>query len=56
MYVDDLLRTLEKSGVGCHMGNRYVGALAYADDITLICPSVSGLRKMVTICENHAQE
>ena len=26
------------SGLGCRMGNSYVGALLYADDITLLCP------------------
>ena len=36
IYTDSLLKRLEESGVGCHMGGHFTGALAYADDITLL--------------------
>ena len=36
VYTDGLLLRLQESGIGCHMGGHYAGALAYADDITLI--------------------
>ena len=35
------------------MGGHYADALAYADDITLISPSMTGLRKMSSICEQY---
>ena len=38
------------------MVGHYAGALAYADDITLISPSMTGLRKMSSICEQYASE
>ena len=38
------------------MGEHYAGALAYADDITLISPSMTGLRKKSSICEQYASE
>ena len=38
--VDGLLLCLQRSGLGCHISNTYMGALSYADDITLISPSV----------------
>lgn len=56
VYIDDLLIELEKSGIGCQIGNRFVGTLAYADDLTLICPTVYGMRKMVAICERYAEQ
>jgi len=28
--------------------------LAYADDLVLIAPSASGMRKMLSICDNYA--
>ena len=43
IYTDSLLKRLEESGVGCHMGGHFTGALAYADDITLLSPSMPGL-------------
>ena len=56
VYTDGLLLRFQESGIGCHMGGHYAGALAYADDITLISPSMTGLRKMSGICEQYASE
>ena len=56
VYIDELLEKLGKSGIGCHMGPYFVGALGYADDIILLCPSVVGLNKMIRICEEYAEK
>ena len=48
IYTDNLLKRLEKSGVGCHLGGHCTGALAYADDITL--------RTLSKVCEEYATE
>ena len=56
LYIDGLLIRLQKSGVGCHMNNIYMGALSYADDITISCPSLYGLSIMLDICNNFANE
>ena len=56
VYHDGLLLRLLEGGIGCHMGGHYAGALAYADDITLKSPSMTGLRKMSSICEQYASE
>ena len=54
IYTDSLLKIFEKSGVGYHMGGHFTGALAYADDITLLSPSMSGLRTLSKVCEEYA--
>ena len=56
IYIDDLLLKLKNAGIGCHIGNYYFGALGYADDIVLLCPTKEGLRKMIRICETYADE
>ena len=56
IYVDDLLEKLKNNGIGCHIGNIFVGALGYADDLILLCPSVVGLKEMIKICEDYANE
>ena len=50
IYYDALLIELKKSGFGCHIGNTFMGALSYADDITLLAPTRMALRKMMSIC------
>ena len=47
---------LEKSGVGCHMGNHYTGGIGYADDLTLLTPTRSGLKVLIEICEQYADD
>ena len=54
LYIDRLLLCLQRSGLGCHISNTYMGALSYADDITLISPSLYGLNRMLDICNKFA--
>jgi len=56
IYLDDLLVRLGSSGVGCYIGLNFVGALAYADDIVLVAPTPSALRKLLVICDIYALE
>ena len=56
LYIDDLLLALSKSGVGCFIGNNFVSALVYADDIVLVAPTASALRKLLSICGDYASE
>ena len=56
IYTDSLLKILEESGVGCHMAGHFTVALAYADDITLLSSSMSGLRTLSNACEEYATE
>ena len=56
VYMDSLLVRLRKSGVGCHVGGVFAGAVGYADDLLLSAPSRSGMQKMLRICEQYALE
>ena len=49
VHIDELLLKLSAAGVGCYMGSTFVGALAYADDIVLICPTPSALRLLLKL-------
>ena len=46
---------LKKSGIGCHRMS-YMGILGYADDVTLLSPSIRGLNRMLSICEEFGKE
>jgi hypothetical protein len=56
IYDDNLLYRLESSGVGCHIGNVFMGALAYADDVTLLGPSRMSINKMLQISNDFSKE
>ena len=56
IYIDTLLIRLKHAHIGCHMNNIFVGALSYADDITLLCTSICGIIKMIDICCEYAKE
>ena len=43
LYYDELIAKLASSGYGCRIAGHFVGALSYADDITLLSPSLQGL-------------
>ena len=54
--MDGLFENLEKSGVGCHMGNHYTGGIGYADDLSLLTTTRSGLKVLIEICEQYADD
>ena len=43
------------SGFGCHIKGVYMGALSYADDITIMCTSIGGLNEMLKISYSFEQ-
>ena len=48
--MDELLFKLERSGLGFKLYNVYCGILMYADDILLLCSSITKLQLIVDIC------
>src|ERR1051325_2119127 len=53
VYVNDMLVKLTKRG--CSIMRRALEALMYADDITLISPSVFELQAIISVCESELQ-
>ena len=46
VYMDE---NLSESGVGCYWGHHFVGTFCYTDDVVLLAPCVSALRRMLDI-------
>jgi len=42
--------------LGCHLGDNYIGCIAYADDIILLSASLVNLQKMLAICCAQGKE
>ena len=55
-YVDGLFSRLSVLNVGCHVGPYFAGVFGYADDLNLLCPTIYGLKRMITVCEQYAAE
>ena len=56
VYIDKLFQTLEQSGYGCYVFDKYCGVVSYADDIALIAASKKQLEKMAEICVLFAKQ
>ena len=53
-YIDELLLQLQASGFGSYIGQYFVGALAYADDVTLLGPTLTSITSMLHVVKVSA--
>ena len=51
-----MLQRLKQKDIGCHIGASFTGALCYADDLSLLCPTTRGPQKMISVCSEFAEE
>ena len=56
VYLDKLLKILKQRNIECKIGATYLGVFGYADDLTLLYPSISCLKEMLKICEDYASD
>ena len=54
VYLNKLIEILRTSNVGCRYGSQYMGVYCYADDLSLLSPSFTGLQEMLRLCELYA--
>jgi hypothetical protein len=51
-----MLKLLADTGIGCYIGTNFVGALAYADDIVILAPTATAMRRLLAVCDEYARE
>jgi len=56
LYMDDLGRLLNSSGVGCRIGSTISNYIWYADDLCLLAPSICALQRLINISCNYVLE
>ena len=56
VYLSDLFCQLRDQNIGCHMNSHFVGAVIYADDITLLGPTCNSVMALLDICGNYAHD
>ena len=50
VFIDDLVKLVNKGNIGCKIGASCTAIFLYADDIMLLAPSVQALKFLVNIC------
>ena len=53
VYVDDMVKLMRNSGVGCHIIRLFVAAILFADDLAILAPTRSALQKLIDICVEY---
>ena len=54
VYMDDLVKQLRASKLGCHIANLFVACVLYADDVCLIAPTRKSLQLLLDTCHDYA--
>ena len=54
IYLNKLIEILRTSNVGCRYGSQYMGVYYYADDLSLLSQTLTGLQEMLRLCELYA--
>ena len=56
VYMDELIHKLDVNDAGCHIGRQFTGAFCYADDLTILFPTIRWLQKILHVCDKFANE
>ena len=54
VYLNGLIEKLRKNNIQCRYGSEFMGVFCYADDLSLLCPSFTGIKEMLRTCEIYA--
>lgn len=53
VFIDGVVNSVQRTGLGCYIGVTNVSVFLYADDILLLAPSVYALQKLVHAVESY---
>ena len=56
VYMNELIEILRKNNIGCRYGSEYIGVFCHADDLSVLCPSFTGIKEMLKTCEDYAMK
>jgi len=54
-FIDDLVKLVSKTNIGCRIGTCCTAIFLYADDVILLAPSVCALQSLVNVCMTELQ-
>ena len=56
IYIDDLVKILRASGIGCHILRRFLACILFADDMSLIAPTRGSMQQLLDICFEYGRK
>ena len=56
IYLNNLTLNLRNSNIACKYRSEYMGVFGYANDLSLLCPSFTGIKEILNICEKYARK
>ena len=56
VYLNGLIEKLRKNNIRCRYDSEFMGVFGYADDLSLLSPSFTGIKEMLRTCEIYADE
>ena len=55
IFINDMLNDVSTSGNGVRIGDEQYNVCAYADDVTLLSSTITGLQRNINICADYAK-
>ena len=56
VYIDDLIMILRATGIGCHIMQRFLACILFADDMTLLSPTRHGMQLLLNKCAEYCKK
>ena len=56
LYINDLIKILRASGIGCHVLRKFIACILFADDMSLAAPTRHCLQQLLDICAKYCQK
>ena len=56
VYLNGLIEKPKKNTIVCRYGSKFMRVFCYADDLSLLCPSFTGIKEMLRTCEIYTDE
>ena len=56
LYINGLISILRNSGLGCHIIDRFIGCILFADDLVILSPTRSAMQKLIDLCVQYCDK
>ena len=55
IYIDDLILKLRSLKIGCHILQKFIACILFADDLSLIAPTRGSMQQLLDACADYGR-